>query len=183
MNTSQSSGEPSQTNGRSADGVPITEAKPSENSCSFSCDIDKIVLSSCVDDGPASLAFRTPAATGCRSRSNSSTGEIHSIGLIPKMRWTCPPGRWQHAGMREPASIHLTRTDPACNMARFYHLELQADLFGGITLVRRWGRIGGSGQQRQSWFPTLPEAEATLSAWLRRKLARGYLTGSHTTEK
>ena len=63
-------------------------------------------------------------------------------------------------------------------MARFYHLELQADLFGGITLVRRWGRIGGLGQQRQSWFSTLPDAEATRSAWLRRKLARGYLTVS-----
>ncbi|WCR05553.1 WGR domain-containing protein (plasmid) [Paracoccus saliphilus] len=78
--------------------------------------------------------------------------------------------------MQAPDPIHLTRTDPACNMARFYHLELQPDLFGGIRLVRSWGRIGGSGEVRQSWFPSLLEAEGARGGWLRRKLARGYMT-------
>ena len=43
-------------------------------------------------------------------------------------------------------AIQLHRIDPAKNMARFYMLDVQPDLFGGILLVKAWGRIGGRGR-------------------------------------
>ena len=39
--------------------------------------------------------------------------------------------------------LHLRRVDPARNMRRFYRLDVQPDLFGGVLLVKEWGRIGG----------------------------------------
>ena len=43
-------------------------------------------------------------------------------------------------------AVILHRIDPAQNMARFYALDVQPDLFGGILLVKAWGRIGGHGR-------------------------------------
>jgi predicted DNA-binding WGR domain protein len=39
-------------------------------------------------------------------------------------------------------AVHLGRVDPARNMRRFYRLDMQPDLFGGVLLVKEWGRIG-----------------------------------------
>jgi WGR domain len=43
-------------------------------------------------------------------------------------------------------AVHLRRLDPARNMQRFYRLDVQPDLFGGILLVKEWGRIGAHGR-------------------------------------
>ena len=48
------------------------------------------------------------------------------------------------ADMSDP--VHLTRIDPAQNMARFYDISLQPTLFGEVAVLRRWGRIGTGGQ-------------------------------------
>ncbi|QRM33272.1 WGR domain-containing protein (plasmid) [Microvirga sp. VF16] len=45
--------------------------------------------------------------------------------------------------MRSVNVIFLTRRDPARNIARFYVMCLEPDLFGAIVLVQEWGRIGG----------------------------------------
>ncbi|MFV0300519.1 MAG: WGR domain-containing protein [Paracoccus sp. (in: a-proteobacteria)] len=76
-----------------------------------------------------------------------------------------------------PNPIHLTRRDPARNMARFYRIELTGDLFGGVRLVRAWGRLGTGGRQASEWFPGPDEAQASRALWLRRKLGRGYREG------
>ena len=70
--------------------------------------------------------------------------------------------------------LHLVRRDPACNLARFYRLELTPTLFGETVLVRRWGRIGTQGQQSEVIVPDLVSGETALIRWTRRKLARGY---------
>ena len=36
--------------------------------------------------------------------------------------------------------IYLTKTDPACSMARFYSLDIQPTLFGEWALMKEWGR-------------------------------------------
>jgi predicted DNA-binding WGR domain protein len=36
----------------------------------------------------------------------------------------------------------LHRTDPACNMRRFYLLDMQPDLFGQWSFIREWDRTG-----------------------------------------
>ena len=43
-------------------------------------------------------------------------------------------------------AITLHPIDPEKNKWRFYHLDVQPDLFGGWSLVREWGRIGRAGK-------------------------------------
>ena len=70
--------------------------------------------------------------------------------------------------------VYLTKIDAARNMARFYSLDLQPDLFGGWALVRRWGRIGGPGQVRSALHEKREGAAAALERELRRRTRRGY---------
>jgi predicted DNA-binding WGR domain protein len=44
--------------------------------------------------------------------------------------------------------IYLERTDPARNMARYYCLTVEKNLFGEFSLVRTWGRIGRTCQMQ-----------------------------------
>lgn len=68
----------------------------------------------------------------------------------------------------------LHRIDPDQNMARFYRVEMLADLFGVITLERRWGRIGSRGQYRTASYPSRALAETAAQGLIRRKTRRGY---------
>ena len=55
-----------------------------------------------------------------------------------------PPSDDQHEVF--PTRLKLRRIDPARNMRRFYLMQVQPDLFGGVSLIREWGRIGSGGQ-------------------------------------
>ena len=68
----------------------------------------------------------------------------------------------------------LTRIDPDRNMARYYRLEVQPDLFGGAVLVRNWGRIGAPGQERREWFSSWFDARAAQQRLQQIKARRGY---------
>jgi predicted DNA-binding WGR domain protein len=68
----------------------------------------------------------------------------------------------------------LTRIDPARNMARFYRLDVQPDLFGGWSLWREWGRLGSSGQVRHAPYPTAEAAETARQMIEQAKRKRGY---------
>ena len=71
-----------------------------------------------------------------------------------------------------PTPILLERLDARCNMARYYRLDVQPGLFADYGLVREWGRIGASGQQRTDWFASAEEAiraQEKLAAAKRRK--------------
>ena len=70
--------------------------------------------------------------------------------------------------------VYLRRMDPARNMARFYRLDVQADLFGGWSFVREWGRIGRPGRVRATPYPTLAEACSAFTRQQRTKERRGY---------
>lgn len=48
--------------------------------------------------------------------------------------------------------LYVQRVEATRNMARFYALSIEPDLFGGSALVRRWGRIGTRGQERFHLF-------------------------------
>ena len=39
-------------------------------------------------------------------------------------------------------TIRLERLDHRRNISRFYRLSIEPTLFGGVALVREWGRIG-----------------------------------------
>ena len=70
--------------------------------------------------------------------------------------------------------IHLTRTDPARNMARFYTMALQPTLFGEWALLREWGRIGSAGRLVSSRFASEGEAALAMAEHLKAKLSKGY---------
>ena len=68
----------------------------------------------------------------------------------------------------------LIRIDPARHAFRFYRLSLWSNLFGGVSLVREWGRIGQPGQLRLDPYPDQAAAAAVLEVLRRRKVRRGY---------
>ncbi len=70
--------------------------------------------------------------------------------------------------------IHLRRIDAARNMRRFYEIGLQPTLFGGVSLVRTWGRIGCSGQSMVETFTGEEEAAHALIRLITVKKRRGY---------
>jgi predicted DNA-binding WGR domain protein len=75
-------------------------------------------------------------------------------------------------------AVNLRRVDPARNMRRFYRLDVQPDLFGGVLLLKEWGRIGAQCRPVAERFDT--EALAAAAALLReaeRKRWRGTSEG------
>ena len=54
--------------------------------------------------------------------------------------------------------MHLHRIDPDRNMARFYSMSVQPNLFGEWTLLREWGRIGKAGRLVSGRFASEREA-------------------------
>ncbi len=83
--------------------------------------------------------------------------------------------------LAQPYSLTIERRDTTRNMARFYSLAIEEDLFGTPCLVRRWGRIGTHGQAKR--HPCADEGERwrcslSLAAVKRR---RGYAPRAVTT--
>ena len=70
--------------------------------------------------------------------------------------------------------INIRRFDAKANMARFYAMSIEASLFGGAALVRRWGRIGTLGKERIHLFRDEKDAIVLFLRILRRKRAKGY---------
>jgi len=65
------------------------------------------------------------------------------------------------------SAITLRRIDAAHNMARYYRMDVQPDLFGGWSFIREWGRIGRPGQVRSTPYPS---PDAALAALDRQKV-------------
>jgi predicted DNA-binding WGR domain protein len=72
------------------------------------------------------------------------------------------------------ALAHLHRINPEANMARFYCIDVAATLFGDVSILRTWGRIGTRGRTSIETFASDEEAERAASRTLRQKMRRGY---------
>ena len=68
----------------------------------------------------------------------------------------------------------LHRRDPNRHMARFYRLRLQPRLWGGVALVREWGRIGSPGRLRADAHDSTEAAERAGERLMTVKRRRGY---------
>lgn len=75
---------------------------------------------------------------------------------------------------KELRPVHLRRIDPTQNMRRFYMLAIQPTLFGGVSVIRNWGRIGSIGQAMMQTFDQPGDADEALSRLERSKRRRGY---------
>jgi len=72
------------------------------------------------------------------------------------------------------SGVHLRRVDPARNMRRFYQLDIEPDLFGGVMLMKEWGRIGARGRVMAERYDSEDLALAALQKQAERKRKRGY---------
>ena len=72
-------------------------------------------------------------------------------------------------------AVHLRRIDGAHNMRRFYLLDVQPDLFGGVFLVKQWGRIGTGGRIVDENYNSEASAAEAMQRQAERKRRRGYL--------
>jgi predicted DNA-binding WGR domain protein len=59
-------------------------------------------------------------------------------------------------------------------MRRFYRLDVQPDLFGGVLLMKEWGRIGAQGRMVAERYDAESPALAALQRQDERKRRRGY---------
>ncbi len=71
--------------------------------------------------------------------------------------------------------VHLIHVDPDVNMARFYRIELQPTLFGEVSILRAWGRIGTNGQAMRVTYDDEAQAGEALQKLEKQKLRRGYV--------
>jgi hypothetical protein len=72
--------------------------------------------------------------------------------------------------------MHLRRIDPDRNMARFYSMSVQPNLFGEWLLFRVWGRIGSPGRSSQAASP--PSAPSLWPGGTSESKAQRRLRGS-----
>jgi len=70
--------------------------------------------------------------------------------------------------------LSLRRVDPDTNVARFYALMIEHDLFGRVVLVRRWGRIGTRGRERSDPHENEAAAAEAMAKLAAAKRRRGY---------
>ena len=92
-------------------------------------------------------------------------------------RLTLPMGAHGRA-MDESSTIQhtlvLRRIEPEQNVARFYALMIERDLFGRIVLVRHWGRMGSRGRERLDEHVSEVEAAEAMAKLAAVKRRRGY---------
>ena len=105
-----------------------------------------------------------------------STRMPHQLSLDLSPRFAPAPageryGRHGHAPAR-PVTLH--RVDPGKRMARFYSLQVERDLFGGVVLRRQWGRIGTAGRTRVELHEGEQSATMALARSEAVKRRRGY---------
>jgi len=72
------------------------------------------------------------------------------------------------------APLYLERIDPSRKMARFYAISVQPTLFGEVSLVRRWGRIGARGRDKIETYSQVDEIVGGRGRIERQKRRRGY---------
>lgn len=74
----------------------------------------------------------------------------------------------------QPYHLYVERSDASRNMARYYAMSIEPNLFGDICLLRKWGRIGTKGQMMVHHFGREEEAVRLFLDLLRQKRKRGY---------
>jgi len=84
----------------------------------------------------------------------------------------CVQGKNARHRIRAMTAAELHRIDDARNMRRFYRPDMQPDLFGGVLLVRQWGRIGAGGRVVAERYDSAALAAAALAQHAARKARR-----------
>ena len=72
-------------------------------------------------------------------------------------------------------AVHLWRIDPSRNMRRFYRLDIEPDLFGGVRVVKAWGRNGTKVRSVAEFHYSEAVATDAMQRHADRKRRRGYI--------
>jgi predicted DNA-binding WGR domain protein len=75
----------------------------------------------------------------------------------------------------EVTPVNLIHIDLARNMARFYGIEVQPTLFGEVSVLRNWGRIGTKGRGMMVTYGDEDQAATALQKLDKQKRRRGYV--------
>lgn len=70
--------------------------------------------------------------------------------------------------------VLLYRVNAEANMARFYRVDIAPTLFGEVSVLRSWGRIGTLGRMSVETCATVDEVELRAMKTMKTKLRRGY---------
>jgi predicted DNA-binding WGR domain protein len=72
--------------------------------------------------------------------------------------------------------VYLRSEDPAHNRHRYYLVSVQRDLWGGLVVVKQWGRIGAPGWQggRSVEVPGPLEGAKVVQETLKRRRQHRY---------
>lgn len=136
----------------------------------------------------ALFALANRAARRRRIAQLLSHGKHHRIESITRDRFIIVvgpkiPDARISVMIAQPYQLYVERRDRAKNMARFYSLSIDANLFGELCLTRRWGRIGARGQTMIHHFEREQDAVVLFLDLIRQKRARGYRTLSSPTRE
>src|SRR3954454_12381008 len=71
-------------------------------------------------------------------------------------------------------AARFVSVDPAQRRFRFYELRWQPTLWGGVALVRAWGRLGTPGRWAATEYPDRAAARSDVARAGRRRLGRDY---------
>lgn len=75
----------------------------------------------------------------------------------------------------EATPVHLIHVNPELNMARFYGIEIQPTLFGEMSVLRSWGRIGTKGRGMMVTYEDAAQATEAFLKLDKQKRRRGYV--------
>ena len=75
----------------------------------------------------------------------------------------------------EVTPVNLIHVDPERKMSRFYGIEVQPTLFGEVSVLRNWGRIGTKGRGMMVTYDDEDQATAALQKLNDQKRRRGYI--------
>jgi predicted DNA-binding WGR domain protein len=79
----------------------------------------------------------------------------------------------------ETTPVHLIHVNPEVNMARFYRIDLQLTLFGKMSVLRSWGRIGTQGRGMMVTYEDAAQATEAFLKLDKKKRCRGYVAVSN----
>ncbi len=88
-----------------------------------------------------------------------------------------PVAPYNNLSMQLPEAkpVHLIHVNPELNMARFYGIDIQPTLFGEMSVLRNWGRIGTKGRGMMVTFEDAAQATEALVKLEKQKRRRGYV--------
>src|SRR5690606_18664977 len=114
-----------------------------------------------------------PRALACEGRGR---GQVKARGYSRSHNGTRVPRLYPARAPynARPMRLVLQQRPDGHDAPRFVQLMLQPDLFGGWTLVRETGQMGGRSTVRREQFPDHPSALLALERARDQQLKRGF---------